>query len=63
MTNKTEAERYRAGWNEEVARRQAAQELLSEALEALEGVVRVADRATLEFDRARAVIAKLKARS
>lgn len=36
--------------------------LESEMLEALKGVVRVADRATMEFDAARAVIARAEAR-
>lgn len=35
-------------------------DLVSEMLEALEAVVRVADRATVEFDMARAAIAKAK---
>lgn len=35
-------------------------EALREALDALEGVIRVADRKTVEFDAARAVAEKLK---
>lgn len=34
--------------------------MIQELTEALEGVVRVADRATVEFDAARAVIAKVR---
>jgi hypothetical protein len=36
-------------------------ELLAEALEALDGVIRVADRKTVEFDAARAAADKIRA--
>lgn len=55
---------FRAGWDEALQTQKAIQpdsELISAArdmLEALRGVVRVADRRTVEFDAARTAIAK-----